>query len=136
MQKDQNGFAIGNSRPENVLRNAIAAFLFTFSSRCVVCNKETVRGLSDTAHNAFQVGHIVPGGTKRNGWIAGNLATMCRSCNSFIGDTDCTSFLPRFKNVAGIAMVWPTNNELKAMFPMIANNDSAESISICEEIFA
>ena len=93
-------------------------------------------GLSDKAHNAFQIGHIVPGGKNRMGWIAGNLATMCRACNSFIGDTDCTPFIPRFKNVNGIPLSWPTNSELKEMFPAIVENGAAESIAICEEIFS
>lgn len=128
-------FATFGSRPNNILRNAIAAFLFAFSPNCVVCNKETEMGLSSKCHNAFQIGHIIPGGTKRLGWFAGNLATMCRECNEYIGDRDCTPFIPLFKNAAGIPAIWPANNALIAEFGNVANNGSGESTTICKEIF-
>lgn len=133
IRKDENGFAAEGSRPENILRNAIAMFLFTFSPNCVVCNRLTVMGLSDANKNAFQVGHIVPGGKKRMGWIAGNLATMCRSCNSRIGDIDLSSRIPDFKNANGIPATWPTNSEMKEMFPSEFVCDD-EFDAICADI--
>lgn len=133
MRIDENGFAAEGSRPENILRNAIAEFLHSFSPNCVVCNRLTIVGLSDKHKNAFQVGHIVPGGKNRMGWIAGNLATMCRSCNSRIGDTNLSDRIPAFKNAKGIPAVWPTNSELKAMFPPAVNEDD-EFDAICIDI--
>lgn len=135
IRTDENGFCIDGSRPENNLRNAIASFLHAFSPNCVVCNRETVMGLSDKNKNAFQVGHIVPGGKNRMGWIAGNLATMCRGCNSKIGDENVTNRIPFFKNANGIPAVWPTNKEMKEMFPA-AIDENDEFDIVCDEILA
>lgn len=129
------GHATEGSRPTNSVRNALAAFLHFYSPQCVVCAKVTVIGLADSMHNAFQVGHIVPGGPKRMGWVAGNLATMCRACNNYIGDRDVTEFIPRFKNAEGIPSEWPSNKVLLEMFPVQQEEGAEESIRICEEIF-
>jgi len=127
IQTDSNGFASEGSRPDNVTREAIAQFLARYSNgRCVVCGLHTVRGGDARKGSTFQVGHITPGGKARKGWLAGNLATMCRRCNDRIGDRNVTALIPSFRYAQGIPTAWPTRAAMvAAMVVTEGDNDDA-----------
>jgi len=64
--------------------------LFTASAgRCVVCEQPITRIQGEP--NSIEIGHLIPAraypsGKSRSGYVAGNLAAMCRSCNSAASD--------------------------------------------------
>lgn len=135
LRTDSNGFAIDGSRPDNITREAIAQFLYRYSGgRCVVCARMTVRGGDARKGTTFQVGHIVPGGKARKGWLAGNLATMCRRCNDRIGDRDVTPLIPSFRMREGIPAAWPTLAILRAEAVVTEGDDDADTDAFLDSI--
>ena len=108
MARDANGYAAVGADPGGSPRAMLGQFLWEYANgKCVVCGEATRRGASPREWDRAEAGHIVPAGPKRSGYVPGNLANMCRACNSAIGDRDLTEYVGRFVYPDGIPTVWP-----------------------------
>lgn len=73
----------------STLKN-LRAFLHTYANGlCVVCEQETI--LAQGEDRSAEIAHIIPASTycasaTRSGYLPGNVAIMCKSCNSAAAD--------------------------------------------------
>lgn len=117
--------AIGSRLPGNV-RSAFADFIFSFSDyRCVVCGQDVIVGAEPNDPKRAELGHLVPGGPKRLGYVPGNIACECRACNAAGHNIDQSKWIHLFAIPEGIPTEWPTNRELLAMASNRAESDHA-----------
>jgi len=98
-----------SSRPEGNVRPGISQWILDYSNGlCAFCGE---------ASDALEIGHIVSGGNgnTRVGWVAGNLGSVCRTCN--LVDSD-NGFVVAFETIMRpdlIPTVWPKRCEWAGM---------------------
>lgn len=96
----------GGYRPTSSARSGLFAFLKDYAdSKCAFC------GVHDEHGEAC---HLVSGGPKRKGYVAGNLAYGCRDCNELDADNGKVIAQETIKFPKLIPTVWPSIPELTA----------------------
>lgn len=92
------------SRPTSDARVALMAFLKAYaSSTCAFCGEEDANG---------EACHIVSGGSARRGWVEGNLAYGCRTCNLIDAKEGTIVAFDSIVRPDLVPMAWPTMPEL------------------------
>lgn len=98
-----------SARPHSDIRTALKEFLWDYANgKCVFCN-------GDTTLESSQACHIVSsGGPKvRRGYVAGNLANGCGTCNAAHGERFDIVPLSEVARPDLVPMTWPSNVELR-----------------------
>lgn len=88
------GVSIG-SRPSGSALRALLTFLYEYANgACTICREATDLDAGKGAADGACIGHIAPAGTKRYGYVAGNLMLLCNACNQAAGKRDLRDYFP------------------------------------------
>lgn len=99
------------------VRKALRIYLWEYASgRCAVCGLSTILNGSKSDSNNAEMGHLIPAAFfgisgMRCGFVPGNVAIMCHSCNSMAGDYVFTA-----NDVIAecVPLEWPTLRKIRA----------------------
>lgn len=94
------------------MAKAMREYLHTFAGGlCVVCELPTDLNAARSAGNYAEIGHLIAASTyglssARGGFVPGNLANMCHSCNAAAGAADY-SFKASDVRADLVPVFWP-----------------------------
>lgn len=109
----------------------LRAYLHTYSGGlCVVCEQETI--LAQGEDDSAEIGHIIPASTygsssARAGYLPGNVAVMCKCCNSSAKDFPFHLHLESIRADL-IPTEWPTDIGQKKYIPRSEHSRNAWEI--------